>query len=129
MSSERFAHYWIYIFDLHNLHLTGTLQHTANPTSPFRMDYIVQEMISGMKIAHSAKLNVATEDNVQDPTGDEALVRPVSCKVAGDLVDQGNKGDGNQEAGGAGDVLEKKNYSKKGVVAAPTRKSRRILRE
>ena len=44
-------------------------------------------------------------------------------------MDQEHKVDGNQGAGSAGHVLEKKNYSKKGVVAAPTRKSRRILKE
>ena len=72
---------------------------------------------------------MVTEENVQDPTGDKAIIRPVNCAVEEDLVDQGHKVDGNQEAGSAGNVLEKKNYSKKGVVAAPTRKSRRILKE
>ena len=66
MSSERFAHYWIYIFgktniitniydfllliDLHNLYRTDTLRHVANPTSPFRMEYIVNEMIEALSL-------------------------------------------------------------------------------
>ena len=50
MSSERFASYWLYIFDLHNLYLTGDLCHTANPTSKYRMENIVMEMMSDMKM-------------------------------------------------------------------------------
>ena len=67
MSSERFAHYWIYIFgealfqitvsihlsifsDLHNLHLTDSLRHIANPSSPFRIENIVTEMMESLVI-------------------------------------------------------------------------------
>ena len=50
MSSERFASYWLYIFDLHNLYLTGSVYHTANPTSKYRMENIVMEMMAEMKV-------------------------------------------------------------------------------
>ena len=43
--------YICFYTDLHNLHLTETLQHTANPLSPFRMESIVQDMMAGMQIS------------------------------------------------------------------------------
>lgn len=50
MSSDKFASYWLYILDLHNLHLTHTLRHVANPTCQYRMELIVADMMADMKI-------------------------------------------------------------------------------
>ena len=65
MSSERFAHYWVYIFgkvflklriidrvvlDLHNLHFTGSLRNLANPLGPFRIENIAKEMFESLSI-------------------------------------------------------------------------------
>ena len=50
MSSDKFASYWLYIFDLHNLQVTGTLRHTANPTSKFRMEKILVEFMNALKM-------------------------------------------------------------------------------
>ena len=45
MSSERFAHYWNYIFDLHNYFITNSLHHVANPKSRYRTEYILNELM------------------------------------------------------------------------------------
>ena len=50
MSSDKFASYWLYILDLHNMHLTGTLRYMANPTSPYRMEKILSDMVADMKL-------------------------------------------------------------------------------
>ena len=49
MTSERFASYWLFIFDLHNMLITGTLKHWANTTSRFRMDKILEDALADLK--------------------------------------------------------------------------------
>ena len=63
MNQERFNHYWLYVIDLHNhssvgdlrlvmyfwfLFLTHITRHAVNPTSQYRMELILQDMLKKM---------------------------------------------------------------------------------
>jgi len=48
MNQERFNHYWLYVIDLHNHSSVGDLRHAVNPTSQYRMELILQDMLKKM---------------------------------------------------------------------------------
>ena len=129
MSSERFAHYWIYIFgsnyfkvlcltffffsDLHNLHLTGTLRHTANPTSPFRVNNIVQDMLSAMTIsgmgASTVSVGVGDIKDGTERVGEETGM--ATSEIGAKDVSVGAVKDGKERVGDKSTNMDKQRFA------------------
>ena len=51
MNESRFTFFWLYVIDLHNHHSIGDVRHAVNPTSPFRMQMILESAIANAKTA------------------------------------------------------------------------------
>ena len=49
MNESRFTFFWLYVIDLHNHHSIGDVRHAVNPTSPFRMQMILESAIANAK--------------------------------------------------------------------------------
>ena len=94
MNQERFNHYWLYTIDLHNHDAVGDLRHAVNPTSPYRMDLILQDVVKKMtdaklqgekdsvdivdELSRLTLTQVAQEDEVANPC---ACTRKCKTKV------------------------------------------------
>ena len=57
MNRESFLTFWTYVLDLKNLRKEDKLKFAANPTSKFRMEFIVEDMC---KLMNNLKIDVRT---------------------------------------------------------------------
>ena len=51
MNESRYNMFWIYVLDMHNHHSIGDIRHAINPTSPYRMQMIVDSAIAASIVA------------------------------------------------------------------------------
>ena len=61
MNESRYNMFWIYVLDMHNHHSIGDIRHAINPTSPYRMQMIVDSAIAA---SIAAKVHVAGKEAV-----------------------------------------------------------------
>ena len=61
MNESPYNMFWIYVLDMHNHHSIGDIRHAVNPTSPYRMQMIVD---SAMAASMDAKAHVAEKEPV-----------------------------------------------------------------
>ena len=68
MNEPRYNHFWLYVLDMHNHHAIGDVRHAVNPTSPYRMQKIVEEAVAAQKEAAVQKDEAVQRDAAE---GDE----------------------------------------------------------
>lgn len=62
MNESRYNMFWIYVLDMHNHHSIGDIRHAVNPTSPYRMQMIVDSAIAAASM--NSKVHVADKEAV-----------------------------------------------------------------
>ena len=87
MNESRYNMFWIYVLDMHNHHSIGDIRHAINPTSPYRMQMIVD---SAMAASMDAKAHVAEKEpvGVVIPGPDGASGSVPRVDEAGDREDE-----------------------------------------
>ena len=82
MNESCYNMFWIYVLDMHNHHSIGDLRHAVNPTSPYRMQMIVDNAIAASLAVKDpvadkeAEADGASADNV--PRVDGACSKEVT---------------------------------------------------
>ena len=73
MNEPRYNHFWLYVLDMHNHHAIGDVRHAVNPTSPYRMQKIVEEAVAAQKEAAVQRDEAAQRDAAEKNSseGDE----------------------------------------------------------